>query len=291
MRPAARGAIYALALVLASSVLADGLSAAAARSSDVAALQVALRAKRLYAGPVDGIAGAGTERALRRLQRRAGIKVDGAVGPAPRAALGRLGFPQLGRRPLLVGRTGWDVAELQFLLAWHGFPSSTFDGVFGARTDAALRRFQRCAGLDPDGHLGPRTLTALRSPPLRVPFRLSWPLPPRVTDGFGPRGARFHTGIDVTAPRGTSVTSAGAGRVAYAARRAGGWGLLVSVAHGRGVRSLYAHLSRVDVRVGDRIRAGARLGLVGSTGNSTAPHLHFEVRVRGAAVDPLPALR
>jgi peptidoglycan hydrolase-like protein with peptidoglycan-binding domain len=291
MRPAARGAFCALALVLASSVLADGLSAAAARSSDVAALQVALRAKRLYAGPIDGLAGAGTERALRRLQRRAGIDVDGAVGPATRTALGRLGFPQLGRRPLVVGRTGWDVAELQFQLAWHGFPSGTFDGVFGAHTEAALRRFQRYAGLEPDGLLGPRTLAALRSPPLRVPVRMSWPLSPSVTGGFGPRGARFHAGIDVAAPRGTSVASARAGRVAYAAPHPGGWGLLVSVAHGRGVRSLYAHLSRIDVRVGDRVRAGSRLGLVGSTGHSTAPHLHFEVRVRGAAVDPLPALR
>ena len=58
-----------------------------------------------------------------------------------------------------------------------------------------------------------------------------------------------------------------------------------------GVRTFYAHLSRVDVHVGARVHAGTRLGLVGATGDATGPHLHFEVRVRGAAVDPLPALR
>ena len=73
--------------------------------------------------------------------------------------------------------------------------------------------------------------------------------------------------------------------------RAGGWGKLVAIAHGNGVRTLYAHLSQVHVRLGDRVGAGFQIGLVGSTGASTGPHLHFEVRVRGAAVDPLTALR
>jgi murein DD-endopeptidase MepM/ murein hydrolase activator NlpD len=69
----------------------------------------------------------------------------------------------------------------------------------------------------------------------------------------------------------------------------GGWGYLVSIAHGNGIRTMYAHLSRIDVRVGARVAAGHQIGLVGSTGHSTGPHLHFEVRVRGAPVDPLPA--
>ena len=65
----------------------------------------------------------------------------------------------------------------------------------------------------------------------------------------------------------------------------------MTIAHRDGVRTMYAHLSRVDVRVGQRVRTGARVGLVGATGDATGPHLHFEVRLRGAAVDPLPALR
>ena len=71
----------------------------------------------------------------------------------------------------------------------------------------------------------------------------------------------------------------------------GGWGFLVSITHGRGVRSMSAHLSRVDVKVGERVRAGQTIGAVGSSGNSTGPHLHFELRIRGAAFDPLTALR
>ena len=110
-------------------------------------------------------------------------------------------------------------------------------------------------------------------------------------DPFGPRGNRFHAGIDLIAPAGAPVAAAGAGRVVWAGSRAGGWGLLVVVAHSHGVRSMYAHLSRVDVRLGQYVTTGQRLGRVGATGDATGPHLHFELRVRGAAVDPLTALR
>jgi murein DD-endopeptidase MepM/ murein hydrolase activator NlpD len=290
MRPAARLAAGALAFVLASVVPADGVPSAARPSSDVAALQVGLRASGFYAGPVDGLAGPATGKAVRALQRRAGLAVDGIAGPATRAALGRRGTPPLGARVPRPGDIGWDVAQAQFLLAWRGFPSGAFDGAFGPHTEAAVRRFQRSVGLPASGRLAARTLAALRAPPPRSPIALAWPLLRPVADRFGPRGARFHTGLDLAAARGEPVAAAAAGRVAYAGRLAGGWGLLVSVAHGRGVRSLYAHLSRVDVAVGDRVAAGTQVGLVGATGNASTPHLHFEVRVRGAAVDPLPAL-
>ena len=64
----------------------------------------------------------------------------------------------------------------------------------------------------------------------------------------------------------------------------------MTIAHGGGVRTLYAHLSRIEVHVGERVQAGWEVGRVGATGDATGPHLHFEVRVRGAAADPLPAL-
>jgi murein DD-endopeptidase MepM/ murein hydrolase activator NlpD len=78
--------------------------------------------------------------------------------------------------------------------------------------------------------------------------------------------------------------------VTWAGPLAGGWGKLVVVAHADGVRTLYAHLSSIAVRVGARVGTGDRLGAVGATGDATGPHLHFEVRLRGAAVDPRPAL-
>jgi hypothetical protein len=268
------------------AVLALAPAAAASRDAGLAALQVALHARGLYAGSIDGLGGPRTTGAIRRFQRRVGITPDGIPGVRTRKALGRYGRHVLGSRLLTRGETGWDVAALQFLLAWHGFPSSTIDGGLGVHTERALRRFQRWAGFEPDGVAGARTIAALRRPPERCPIELAWPVTGRLSGPFGPRGNRFHGGIDLAAPSGAPVAAAAAGRVVFAARAGGGWGKLVVVAHGSGVRTLYAHLKATRVRLGERVRTGSLLGFVGATGNATGSHLHFEVRLRGAAVDP-----
>jgi murein DD-endopeptidase MepM/ murein hydrolase activator NlpD len=279
------------ALASALAVLAFAGGASASGNPDVAALQVGLRAHGLYAGTVDGVLGPGTQKALRRFQKRSGLAADGVLGPRTRKAFGRYGKrAPLGKRQLALGSRGWDVAALQFALAWHGFPSGTFDGYLGAHTDRALRRFQRWAGLTPDGTAGPTTYAALRRPLPRSPIRLAWPLTAPLGDGFGPRGNRFHAGIDLPAPSGTPVAAAGSGRVVFAGTSGSGWGRMVLVAHGTGVRTRYAHLSRILVHVGERVGTGAIVGQVGSTGESTGPHLHFEVLLRGANVNPLSAL-
>jgi murein DD-endopeptidase MepM/ murein hydrolase activator NlpD len=285
-RPWAFGSLVAVVLALAWPGFALG-----AGSSHVAALQVGLSARGLYTGTIDGVAGPSTAKAVRRFQRRARLIVDGVAGAQTRAALGRYGRHTLGSRPLDRRTFGWDVAELQFLLAWQGFPSGSFDGRFGARTAAALRRFQRLAGLMTDAIAGPTTIAALRGPRPQSPVGLAWPLRAPIGDRFGPRGNRFHAGIDLVAPIGAGVAAAASGRVAWAGYRRGGWGLLVTIAHRDGVRTMYAHLSSVAVRLGQRVETGARVGRVGATGDATGPHLHFEVRVRGAAVDPLTGLR
>jgi peptidoglycan hydrolase-like protein with peptidoglycan-binding domain len=272
------------AALLASLALALPALASTQGSPDVAALQARLTSLGLYAGDVDGWAGPQTQAALRRL--------PGASTPLAadtRAALGPFGDHLLGSRPLTAGCSGWDVAALQFLLAWHGFPSGTIDGAFGDRTTAALLRFQQWAGIDPIGIAGPQTLAALRDPPAASPIALGRPISALGTDGFGPRGARFHTGIDYPAPLGTAVVAAGDGSVVSAGAVAG-YGNLVVLAHGSGVTSWYAHLSRILVTPGQRVARGAVVGLVGATGDATGPHLHFEVRVRDAAVDPATAL-
>jgi murein DD-endopeptidase MepM/ murein hydrolase activator NlpD len=280
-------ALLALPVVLLAATVT---SQAAAWDPGVAALQVGLHSRGLYGGPIDGITGPATQKAIRNLQRHAKITVDGVVGPKTRRALGHFARHRLGQRPLHIKNAGWDVASLQFQLAEHGFPSGTFDGVFGPHIDAALRRFQEYAGLTTDGVAGPETLAALRKPPPAIPLSLAWPLTrPVVGDHFGPRGERWHAGIDLPAPLGTPAYAARAGEVVWAGWR-DGYGLLVTVAHGHGERSMYAHLSRIDVRVGVWIGEGVRVGLIGATGDATGPHLHFEVRVRGAAVDPLRAL-
>src|ERR671926_438562 len=150
--------------LVAALLLASSGSAAGAGESPVAALQVALGARGLYTGTIDGVAGPSTTAAVRAFQRRAHLPVDGVVGPRTRAALGRYARHRLGSRPLALRAFGWGVAELQFLLAWDGFPSGPFDGRFGRRTKGALRRFQRFAGLQPDGVAGAGTLAALRAP-------------------------------------------------------------------------------------------------------------------------------
>jgi len=155
---------------------------------------------------------------------------------------------------------------------------------------AAISRFQRWAGLAIDGRAGPLTLAALREPAAVSPIRLARPLHAPLGDSFGPRGRRFHAGVDLPAAAGTAVAAAAPGRVAWAGRREGGWGLLVTIAHSHGVRTMYAHLSRIKVRVGQRVAAHSHIGRVGATGRATGPHLHFEVRLRGAAIDPLTAL-
>jgi murein DD-endopeptidase MepM/ murein hydrolase activator NlpD len=182
------------------------------------------------------------------------------------------------------------VQALQLELAQHGFPSGAVDGSFGPEVAYAVRRFQRSVGLRPDGVAGPATLRALERPVPRSPIPLAWPLLAGVGDRFGPRASRFHAGVDLLAPAGTEVTAAAAGKVTWAAWHDGGWGLLVVVAHENGVKTLYAHLESVAVHRGDVVAGGAILGRVGATGDATGPHLHFEVRVHGASVDPLGAL-
>ena len=260
--------------------------ARAAGNVSTAALQVALQARGLYAGTIDGVAGPATAAGVRAVERRAGLAVDGIAGPRVRGALGRLGRHPLGSRVMHVGSVGWDVSALQFRLAWRGFPSGTFDGGFGARVQAAVGAYQRFAGLAADGVAGPATLRSLRDHPIpRSPIRLARPLVAPVGDGFGPRGTRFHTGWDLLAGYGTAVAAAGAGVVSFAGWF-DGYGKLVVVQHALGVSTYYAHLSRILVGPGAHVVTGQMLGRVGMTGHATGPHLHFEVRLRGAAVDP-----
>ena len=278
-------------LVVVPGLGSAGRAVPAAWAADArfAALQTALHARGLYAGTVDGVAGPGTAAAVRRLQRRSGLAVDGVAGPATLRALGWRGRPHLGARPLLAGLRGFDVAELQFLLARAGFPSAVFDGRFGAHTDAALRRFQAWAGLAPDGRTGPATLRVLGRAAPRSPLRLRPPVAAPVSDRFRSRGARFHAGIDYRAAAGTPVAAAAAGCVVRAGWSAGGYGRLIVLRHAQGLTSWYAHLRRVEVRRGTCVGAGAHLGRAGASGRATGPHLHLELRLRGAAVDPATA--
>jgi hypothetical protein len=284
------------------AVLAATPQPAHAGRSDVASLQVALRAMSLYGGEVDGISGPLTRRGVRRFQRRKRLTVDGIAGPRTRRALGRRGRPSLGRRAMKNGSRGWDVAGLQYLLKARGFESGGFDGGFGPNTLAAVRRFQSAAGLSVDGVAGPSTLGALRRRSLSRagggagpggpsgPVRFLRPVSGSMGDGFGMRDGRPHTGIDFPMEMGAKVGAAGVGVVVSAGYNSGGYGNLVVVRHRLGFETWYAHLSAIAVSEGESVTGGTRIGSVGSTGRSTGPHLHFEVRLYGTPIDPLPRL-
>ena len=107
-----------------------------------------------------------------------------------------------------------------------------------------------------------------------------------VVSGFGMRWGRMHEGIDIAAALGTPIHAAASGTVIHAGWL-GGYGNLVVVDHGDGLATAYAHAFAILVAVGQQVSQGDTLSLVGSTGNSSGPHLHFEVRVNGSAVDPL----
>lgn len=117
-----------------------------------------------------------------------------------------------------------------------------------------------------------------------------------LTSSFGMRphpilgGYRGHGGVDLAAPAGSPVFATGPGRVINASW-SGGYGLLVTIDHGGGKQSRYGHLSAATVTVGQTVPAGAVVGLVGSTGLATGPHLHYEIRVNGSAVDPVRVAR
>lgn len=124
------------------------------------------------------------------------------------------------------------------------------------------------------------------APPSSPGATLSWPVSGPVTSGFGPRWGRMHEGIDIAVSTGTPVRAAAAGTVIYVGWL-GGYGNLVVVDHGGGLSTAYAHNSSFSVGQGATVGAGAAIALSGNTGNSSGPHVHFEVRVNGSAVDPL----
>jgi murein DD-endopeptidase MepM/ murein hydrolase activator NlpD len=113
-----------------------------------------------------------------------------------------------------------------------------------------------------------------------------WPVNAPITSPFGWRWGRMHEGIDLGAAYGSPIAAAAAGVVIYAGWESG-YGNLVVIDHGGGLATAYGHQSRIAVSVGQSVSQGETIGYVGSTGHSTGPHLHFEVRVNGQAVDPL----
>jgi murein DD-endopeptidase MepM/ murein hydrolase activator NlpD len=138
------------------------------------------------------------------------------------------------------------------------------------------------------------SLHAQKSVLLSIPSL--WPVIGRITSAFGETrfspssgGTRPHMGIDIAAPPGTPIAAAADGVVLIAGREAA-YGRLVCIDHGHGYTTMYGHLKDIQVKPGDRVHAGQTLGTVGISGNTTGPHLHYEVRIHGRPVNPFPYL-
>ncbi len=132
----------------------------------------------------------------------------------------------------------------------------------------------------------PRPLPAPRTSPYQRPLEFAWPLRGRLTSRYGARHRGLHEGIDLAAPPGTLVRASEAGRVTYAGRL-GEYGLTVVVRHDAEFSTVYAHHRKNRVAAGHFVDKGDVVGEVGSSGNATGPHLHFEIRRNQRPTDPL----
>ena len=147
--------------------------------------------------------------------------------------------------------------------------------------------FASWEALDRDGPSGPAAVSGI-SIPSRMPLDGS-----RLTSDYGMRnhpvlgGRRSHKGVDLAAPRGTPVYATADGIVGRA-NWFSSYGLFVRIEHGANLETRYAHMSKLAVAAGERVKKGDIIGYVGSTGRSTGPHLHYEVRIDGTAVNPIP---
>ncbi len=144
------------------------------------------------------------------------------------------------------------------------------------------------------GQLGPGAFPGMLDDPRAIPS--IWPVRGRITAGFGERmdpfsgEPAFHPGVDIADPIGTDVVATGDGLVIQAEPDAG-YGRSILIDHGDGITTRYAHLSRIFVVVGEDVTQGEIIGAIGSTGRSTGPHLHYEVRIHGVPVNPFRFLR
>jgi murein DD-endopeptidase MepM/ murein hydrolase activator NlpD len=136
-----------------------------------------------------------------------------------------------------------------------------------------------------------------RDPALAVPSRfppdrrMPWPTDGVLSSGFGVRGGRLHSGIDISGVRRTPIVAVDAGVVTFSGRGSGGYGKVVVLDHGNGLMTLYAHNERNLVRQGQRVHRGQTVALMGDTGRASGTHVHFEVHRHGQLVDPLRWLR
>lgn len=211
---------------------------------------------------------------LERLEERQARELDALARPA--------------RTEAALLRRAFDIAGLSVTTIPRGRPKPGVGGPYVAASAADRELAETEHAI--------YTLDALRGALRASPLRKPLPGPLRLTSSFGYRVDPFlgrpalHSGIDLRDEEGKPVLATGAGVVSTAEAGAG-YGNMVEIDHGGGLSTRYGHLSIISVPAGARVKAGDMIGRLGSTGRSTGPHLHYEVRVKGVAVDPERFLR
>jgi murein DD-endopeptidase MepM/ murein hydrolase activator NlpD len=253
----------------------------------VAAEQV-WEAERRSAALLDEVAGLhaqlGDKRELIARQRREMAQVASAVDRLARTAA------SLGERGAEARRLAHREASRTETPALVNVAANP-DGGRTVVSEDARRALEQLAWLDGQAAAGLTVLLKDRVAEASRDVPTLWPVRGLVTSPFGARlspygdGREMHPGIDISASHGRPVTAAGNGKVIFAGRDRG-YGGLVIVHHGGHLDTLYAHLSALYVREGQRVLGGQTIGAVGATGRATGAHLHYEVRVNGSPVDP-----
>ena len=283
------------------------------KGNDVAELQSVLTELDLETD-VDGRFGDSTESNLERYEERESLSVNGVLAQCQAADMlldARGGSTRssgwdahrLGERKLECGDSGADVERLQRLLTKVGLETSE-TGYFGKATEARVEADERARGFRENGTVSSDHARDLKQRAKQVLAPGEHAFPVDGPHSFGGSGSRFgaprsghtHQGQDIAAAQGTPLVSVHDGVVNTTRYQAGGAGFYVVIRGDDGVDSVYMHMREsAIVQPGQRVRAGERIGYVGSTGSSTGPHLHFELwtpnwYAGGEPFDPLPNL-
>lgn len=246
------------------------------RGNDVYALQELLMDLG-YDLVLDGVFGSETENLIKDIQAAVGLASDGLVGDKTIETLNHL-------KESIVSHTVEQGDNLTKL---------------ANRYDTTVTNISSYNGLqNPDRLLPGQVLyiptdsVATISRSLGVRFRLEWPVKGNISSGYGYRvhpilkTRHFHGGIDIAAAEGTPVKAAASGKVISVGNR-GNYGLVVVIEHSGGITTWYGHNSKLLVRLGDNVKQGQTIALVGRTGLATGPHLDFRIKIGDQTVDPL----
>ena len=133
---------------------------------------------------------------------------------------------------------------------------------------------------------GPKIVSSAKPSSVVLGIGLIKPMSGTITSRYGARWGSTHTGLDIGAPTGTTIAACASGTVTYSGNSGSGYGNYVKISHGNGVETLYAHCSKLYVKKGQKVEQGEAIASCGSTGKSTGPHLHLEIRLNGVAQNP-----